>query len=289
MKNTTKCPQKSPKKFCCVNCNYFTSSQKDYNKHLLTAKHQNTTNNIEKNDKINFICECGKVYAYRGSLYNHKKKCNYLNKQNDNNCQIINNEITDQATLINKLIDENLKLQDQISELIPKVGNTVINNKFDLNIFLNEECKDALTINEFIDKIKITLEDLSVTKNKGIANGVSNIFIENIKKLAVHQRPLHCVDLKNETFYIKSNVSNNSLTNWFEDSDNKIFKEAIQKVGVKQTKKIEDWVNKHPGWENKVDEQQDYLLLIKNCTDEIDEKKEDKIIKNISNTVHLNN
>jgi|MDTC01.1.fsa_nt_gb hypothetical protein len=288
MKNTTKYPQKSLKKFCCETCNYFTSSQKDYNKHILTAKHKNTTNNTEKNDKISFICECGKSYAYRGSLYNHKKKCKFFNKEIENTCQIINNEISDQSTLINKLIDENLKLQDQISELIPKVGNTVINNKFDLNIFLNEDCKDALTINEFIDKIKITLEDLSVTKNKGIANGVSNIFIENIKKLSVHERPLHCIDIKNETFYIKSNV-NNSLTKWFEDSDNKLFKEAIRKVGIKQTKKITDWVNNHPEWENKVDEQKDYLLLIKNCTDEIDEKKEEKIIKNISNTVHLNN
>ena len=250
MKNTTKCPQKSLKKFCCETCNYYTSSQKDYNKHLLTAKHQNTTNNTKKSNEITFICECGKVYAYRGSLYNHKKKCNYLNKEIENSCQI-----SDQSILINKLIDENLKLQDQISELIPKVGNTVINNKFDLNIFLNEECKDALTINEFIDKIKITLEDLSVTKDKGIANGVSNIFIENIKKLSVHQRPLHCIDIKNETFYIKSNVNNNSLTKWFEDSDNKLFKEAIRKVGVKQTKKITDWVNNHPEWETKVDEQ----------------------------------
>ena len=98
---------------------------------------------------------------------------------------------------------------------------------------------------------------------------------------------MHCIDVKNETFYIKSNVSNNSLTNWFQDNDNKLFKEAIQKVGVKQTKKIEDWVNKHPGWENKVDEQEDYLLLIKNCTDEIDETQEAKIIKSISNTVNI--
>ena len=284
MKNTTKYPQKSHKKFCCESCNYFTSSQKDYNKHILTAKHKNTTNNTEKNDKISFICECGKSYAYRGSLYNHKKKCKYLNKEIENTCQI-----SDQSTLINKLIDENLKLQDQISELIPKVGNTVINNKFDLNIFLNEECKDALTMNEFIDKIKITLEDLSITKNKGIANGVSNIFIENIKKLSVYERPLHCIDIKNETFYIKSNVNNNSLTKWFQDSDNKLFKEAIRKVGIKQTKTITDWENNNPGWESKVDQQKDYLLLIKNCTDEIDEKKEEKIIKNISNTVHLNN
>lgn len=289
MKNTTKCPQKSLKKYCCESCNYFTSNLKDYNKHILTAKHKNTTNSDVKCNKISYSCECGKVYAYRGSLYNHKKKCKYINLEDSSTSKIINNEITDQSSLINKLIDENLKLQDQISELIPKVGNTVINNKFDLNIFLNEECKDALTINQFIDKIKITLEDLSVTKNKGIANGVSNIFIENIKKLSVHQRPLHCIDLKNETFYIKSDENSNSFTKWFEDSDNKLFKEAIQKVGAKQTKKINEWVSSHPEWENKVEEQKDYLLLIKNCTDEIDGKKEDKIIKNISNKVHLNN
>ena len=284
MKNTTNYPQKSQKKYSCESCNYFTCNLKDYNKHILTAKHKNTTKNDEKMIKNNYSCECGKLYAYRGSLYNHKKKCKFTILDNKNTC-----EISEQSSLINKLIDENLKLQDQISELIPKVGNTVINNKFDLNIFLNEECKDALTMNEFIDKIKITLEDLSVTKNKGIANGVSNIFIENIKKLSVRERPLHCIDLKNETFFIKSDENKNSLSTWFQDNDNKLFKEAIQKVSVKQTKKINDWVSNHPEWENKVEEQKDYLHLIKNCTDEIDGKKEDKIIKNISNTVHLNN
>ena len=289
MKNTTKCPQKSSKKYYCESCNYFTFNLKDFNKHILTAKHKNTINNTEKNNKISFCCECGKVYGYRGSLYNHKKKCKFIDLEDSNRKQIINNEISDQSKLINKLIDENLKLQDQISELIPKVGNTVINNKFDLNIFLNEECKDALTMNEFIDKIKITLDDLSVTKNKGITNGVSNIFIENIKKLSVHERPLHCIDIKNETFYIKCNVNNTSLSKWFEDSNKKLFKEAIKKVGAKQTKKIKDWENIHPEWENKIEEQKDYLLLIKNCTDEIDKKKEDKIIKNISNTVNINN
>ena len=79
------------------------------------------------------------------------------------------------------------------------------------------------------------------------------------------------------------------MSTWFQDNNNKLFKEAIQKVSVKQTKKINDWVSNHPEWENKVEEQKDYLHLIKNCTDEIDGKKEDKIIKNISNTVHLNN
>ena len=228
---TTKLHEKMQRNFVCEMCNFYTSNKYNFNKHLLTSKHKNTIKyNIYTTENakliepcIKYNCECGKSYPYRSSLYNHKKKCK-------KKCIEVSNEIEDKDNknknknniinkdLILKLVDENSEIklllfkqfetmQNQISELIPKVGNNnTINNKqkFNINIFLNEQCKDALTIDQFVNKIQVTLEDLLVTKNKGITEGVSNIFIENMNKLSLYERPMHCTDTKRETVYIKS-------------------------------------------------------------------------------------
>ena len=244
---TTFSRKKTPVFFECKKCLFTTSNKYDYKKHLLTAKHKNTTEyNASKKNK-EFYCECGKVYAYRGSLHNHKKKCVYINNNsntnsnnnsnnnsnsnsnnNSNSNDTIVKEDINQIEIINKLIDENKKLQEHIYELIPKIGNTIINNKVDINVFLNEECKDALTLSEFINKINISLDDLNITKSKGLSEGVSNILIENMNRLSLYERPVHCTDLKRETIYIKLDKPKESISNWLKDDDKKIFKEAIK-------------------------------------------------------------
>ena len=129
-----------------------------------------------------------------------------------------------------KMIHENQELRNQVTELIPKVGNTINKPRFNINIFLNEQCKDALTMNEFIDKIKVTLDDLLITKNKGLTEGVSNIFIENMNKLSVHERPMHCTDVKRETVYIKceDEINKNGNSKWEKDKENRKLKESIK-------------------------------------------------------------
>ena len=209
------------------------------------------------------------------------------------------------TNIILKLFKENKKLQDvvvtqqnQITELIPKVGslingnNNTINtkNKLNINIFLNEQCKDALTMNEFIDKIKVTMDDLMITKNKGLTEGVSNIFIENMNKLSLHERPMHCTDVKRETVYIKcgDNTENDGVSNWEKDNKNIRLKDALKKVSHVQQKGLEKWIDEHPNWENNSDEQEEYMLLVKNCTDDLNEnKREDKVIKKVCNQVYL--
>ena len=188
---------------------------------------------FRSSDVKKFKCECGKEYPYRSSLYNHKKKCNFneLNVSKENQILKTDDEILDYKDMFMTIMNENKELRDmliaqhnQISELIPKVGNNNnINNtihnkqKFNINVFLNEQCKDALTMKQFIEDIKISLEDLFITKNKGICEGVSNIFIKNMNKLSLHERPIHCTDVKREIVYIKSEGDDGEEAKWEKD------------------------------------------------------------------------
>lgn len=303
------CPPKIPKILICENCDYSTCSKKDFVKHISTSKHKNTMkyndntmicpkkSQNEKNEK-NYMCCCGKTYPYLSSLYNHKKTC----KKIEENDKIIleklnNNEEINYKDVITSMMIENKKLLQTISELIPKVGNNNNNNshntinnkqKFNINVFLNEQCKDALTMNEFIDRIKITLDDLMITKNKGLAEGVSNIFIENMNKLSIHERPMHCTDVKRETVYIKcdGNTIDGAIGDsyWEKDNDNIKLKAGLNKVTHIQRKNIDKWIDIHPNWENKSQEQDEYLLLVRSCTDDL---KENRVIKKICNNIHI--
>ena len=280
--------EKSPKcysVFYCKYCNYQCSKKSDFNKHKLTQKHkknenmtENTKEERKTRQKVNeeYSCECGKIYKYKQGLYRHQKICKIINEENEDftneTIQNLVNENSEIKSMLFKQFEalkeqqeavqsENKKLRNQISELIPKVGNTVNNTinskqKFNINIFLNETCKDALTINEFIDKIKISLNDLMITKTKGLSEGVSNIFIENMNKLSLHERPMHCTDMKKETLYIK--CDNFKEEGWAKDYENKNLKEAISKVTHAQRQSIDKWVAEHPDWEKNISEQEEY-------------------------------
>lgn len=323
--------QKNTNKFYCKVCDFTTSNKYNYEKHLTTAKHiklakynKNTTF-LQENARCEpvYICECGKQYPYRGSLHNHKKRCLYDNKKNKS---VIQNEIdTSMATitenttkdvpknLILKLVEENMEIKsllfkqfetmqnqmqeqqnamnNQINELIPRVGNnnTINKQKLNINIFLNEQCKDALTLEQFINKIEVTLGNLLVTKNKGLTEGVSNIFIENMNKLSVYERPLHCTDVKRETVYIKSEETTfNGNSQWEKDDENIKLKQALKKVTHLQQRNLEKWVAEHPNWENNSDEQEEYMILVRNSTDELVDQKENKVIKKLCPQFHLN-
>ena len=183
----------------------------------------------------------------------------------------------------NTVLLENKELRNQITELIPKVGNNNnSNNKFNINVFLNEDCKDALTMNQFIDKIEVSLSNLMLTKNKGIEEGISNIFIENMNKLSLHERPIHCTDTKRETVYIKSDGENGEDSQWEKDKENEKLKGAIKKVEGKQFKNIKLWMDNHPGWEDDPTLQEEYINILKNCTTDV---KDQKVIKKLCNQV----
>ena len=177
-----------------------------------------------------------------------------------------------------------MKQSQQISELIPKVGNnnnnTINNkNKFNINVFLNEKCKDALSLDEFIDKIEVSMKNLLTTKEKGQAEGISNIIMENMSKLSLYERPLHCTDKKRETLYVKNNE-------WEKDDSKEHINKALKKVESKQLKNLNLWLEEHPNYMNNPIEQEEFAKLMSECGKSIDDGRE-KIIKKLCDNVYI--
>ena len=302
--------QKKITKFYCEICDYSTSHKNDFNKHLLTIKHinakwitKNPKNSQQDNDNKNycnnefFECTCGKKYKYKQGLYKHKKTCILLidiSNSNESNNASISNDIVENKSIIsndmiiklinenneikNTLIQENKELRNQINTLIPKIG-TNIKQKFNINVFLNEKCKDALNMNEFVKSIQISLEQLDYTKNNGLESGISNVLIENINKLSIFERPLHCTDAKRETLYIKDNNS------WEKDTSKDKIKTIIKNLSTENYKTLNNWIEKNPDYQEDADKQEYFVKTLSmlgknNSTD-------DKIIKNLCNEFYI--
>ena len=279
--------QKSSNDFCCKNCNYFTSRKSQYERHISTDKHKRLQNN-DAGTILNkkYICECGREYKYRQGLYNHRKTCKGEKKET---AIIHNEENLDYKSMFFEIIKKNnefqyllMKQSQQISELIPKVGNTINSNnkqKFNINVFLNEKCKDAISMDEFINKIEISMKNLLTTKDKGQINGISNIIMENMNKLSLYERPLHCTDKKRETLYVKNNV-------WEKDENKTYINKALKKIESKQLKNLNVWLKEHPKYMNNPLEQEEFAKLMSECGKSIDDGKE-KIIKKLCDNVYI--
>lgn len=297
-------------KFFCKVCNYTAGRKGDLNKHKITQKHikkslsnEYTENNTEKNGENNkkyncFICD---FYTSDKMDYNrhlmtrkHKKKQDDFKKYED----VPQNE-TNYKELLMLALQENKEMREfmikqhetiekqhsTINEIIPKIGSTTnninSNNSFNLNFFLNEQCKNAITMDEFMNKIEVSLSNLFYTREKGIAEGLSNIFIENMNKLPITERPIHCTDVKRETIYIKNEK-------WEKDEDQVQTKEAIKKLSNIQIKNLSKYKEEYPDC-MKIDKQKDtYMEIIKATTDDVDDK-EGKIIKNVCKNVYVKN
>jgi hypothetical protein len=245
MKNTTENSLKIPPKFVCEKCDYICCKKGDFNKHLHSIKH-NTTNTTNIQQEFSYSCECGKAYNHRASLYNHKKKC--LLKNNSIETDNTNNSTThsDKDQLILMLVKQNSELiketsdfKNMMMEVIKGGTHNTTNNTtnshnkaFNLNFFLNETCKDAMNIMDFVDSIKIQLSDLERVGEVGYVEGISNIIVKNLNELDVTQRPVHCTDKKRETMYIKDEDK------WEKDEENSKIKKAIRRVASKNQRLI---------------------------------------------------
>ena len=297
-------PEKNAGKFRCESCDYSSSKESEYKRHLLTRKHKTLT----KPENVNFGAEilschyCHKQYTSRVGLWKHEKKCKEkhhvelsvteIDVSNITSEKEMNNAIT--KDMFMELINDNKEMikiikdqQEQIKSMIPKMGNTINNttnnNNFNLNFFLNEQCKDAINIQDFIQSLKITLEDLYFTKKHGIAEGLSNLMINGLKELDVYKRPIHCTDLKRDIVYIKDDDK------WEKDDNKKIIKKTIESVAVKQRNKISEWVELNPNWMDTEKTQMEYLTLVNKICEpiEYDDKLERKVMKNISKEVNI--
>ena len=295
--NSDNLTQKKPNIFTCKFCDFNTLNKKDFNRHLQTIKHlsnNNTCGSMQKPQKNPHSCSCGKVYKDNSGLWRHKKKCLH-----DDKIEITIQDETQKGTetdaLIQYLMKENnefkqliLDQNKQMIEMAKNAGynnNNTTNNSFNLNLFLNETCKNALNIMDFVNQLQVGIKELEETGRLGFSDGVSKIFINGLKDLDVSLRPVHCSDLKRETLYIKNDDQWNK-----ENEDKTILTNAIKHVAHKNMKQIPLWQKANPEYNNPESKQNDrYMKLILNTmsgsTKEEQQQNINKVIRNVSKEV----
>jgi len=276
--------------FYCEKCHYTTSNKKDFNKHHNTKKHLSNDFQGKNPPKTHYDCSCGKSYKDYSGLWRHKKKC--LNKKEEfiETTEDTNLNLNDKD-LILTLIQQNNELQKQMLEVIKNgTHNTNISNShnktFNLQFFLNETCKDAMNIMDFVDSIKIQLCDIESIGELGFVNGMSKLIIKNLNALAENMRPVHCNDPKRDSLYVKdANVWEK------EDSDNKKIKKAIKYISHKNICAIPQWKAKYPdciySHSKKSDQYNHIVIEAMGGSGDNDEKKAYKIVKKIAKEVTI--
>jgi hypothetical protein len=290
--------QKSSTFFSCEKCDYHTSKKCNYEDHLLTAKHKSAmfSNQKQENSSSKFMCpNCSKIYKDNSGLWRHKKKCNLEQNVSTNTAIAQEPAVTTISTdVVLQILKQNEELQklliDQTSKFmeIAKEGKNIINsnntnnttNNFNLNLFLNEKCKDAINITDFVNSLVVTINDLEETSRLGYAKGISKIFINGLKQLDIYKRPIHCSDLKREILYIKDH------DNWSKDDDKTHLLQAIKNVGNKNIKQISEWQKNNPQFNNPESKQNDqYLSMLYNVmsgsSHEETSKNYNTIVRNI--------
>ena len=223
---------KNRKNYSCEVCDFITSDKKDYTRHCSTRKHISLTKSNNSTDQKTdlYVCsKCGKEYKSKQGLWSHNKTCISRDNIQISNTSIIQDDILSSEPIKNyimKLVEQNMQLSEQTNELknmfiqqnaelhekidtlveqppqqITNIHKTT-NNQFNLNVFLQQTCKDAINMSDFIDSLEINTKSLERTGTHGYVHGISKIFMDGIRKLKVQERPIHCTDLKREVLYI---------------------------------------------------------------------------------------
>lgn len=291
---------KIPKKICfiCEKCKYKTDNKKDFDKHLLTSKHSSQlhvnsllTKNPKKslNNNPTFICDnCEKIYQSRVGLWKHKKKCKYIQEHIKQHCitdELIIEMIKDNKDMKNIILEQNNTIQQLANNGVTYIHNQNCNNKsFNLNLFLNETCKDAMNISEFVDSIKVQLCDLERLGEIGYVEGISNIITDKLRTLNISDRPVHCTDKKRETIYIKDDNC------WQKEDEQKTrLRKVIKKIASKNYNLIPVYREKYNGCQYADSQYSDkynkMVIEAMGGNGENDIDKENKIIRNISKNI----
>ena len=286
--------------FCCKICDYVCFKKQHLVQHKKSVRHN--FNNVENSVNKTYNCNCGKKYKDRTGLWKHKKICT---KNNINKTEYENklNDITDKE-LIMTLIKQNGELKDamleqnkNMIELCKSSNNTIgsyntysqtnhnsHNKTFNLQFFLNETCKDAMNIMDFVDSVRIQLSDLEKVGEIGYIDGITNIIIKNLKAMDVEKRPVHCTDSKREVLYIKDE------NKWEkEEQENKKIRRAIKHIAHKNSKLIPEFREKYPdcnkSYSKKSDQYNKLIIEAMGGRGDNDSEKEDKIITNVAKEI----
>ena len=295
---TKKVPQ-----FICNCCNYSTIRKSQYNRHISTAKHNMLHKKNEEIDSNKYVCDvCNKNYKSRVGLWGHKKTCGIeqqdTQQQQDTETDIIIELVKQHTDFQQLLIDQNKIIIDQNQQLIKLSNqpittttinniNTIHKNKFNLNFFLNEKCKDALNITDFVKTLELKLTDLENTGKNGFVEGISQIFIRGLKELDIYKRPIHCSDIKRETMYVKDKDI------WEKENEEKEkINNTIRQIAYNNVNQISGWIKENPQSIESDSIKNDLYLKILNesmggMNDEENTKYYNKIVKNISKEVTI--
>lgn len=297
-------------KYICEKCNYSTRNKKDYNKHLMTLKHVNVINDnaVVPENPLIYTCICGKNYKHKSGLSRHKVNCNKLvnvfSKTTTDKCTTSDKpDITaDNPSLVVELLKQNQEFKDIIVkecsemrkmfiEMAGNMGsnhhNTInSNNKFNLNVFLNEKCKNAMSLTDFVKSINLTIEDFIQTGERGFIEGISNIIVERINNMDLHDRPIHCTDLKRETVYIKDSDK------WEKDTNKEQLRKAVKGVAYKNERMRPIWYEETPEVDVLGSENCEKFLkysqsALGGCGKEETKLFEDKVMKNVLKEVTI--
>jgi hypothetical protein len=300
----------------CEFCDFSCSKIGDWKRHILTGKHKKNKNTKNTNKTTNnftsitsngkpckkYNCICGRAYMHASSLWNHKQKCTFKKEDAENeedaedvedeeNVENISTEVIIELLKQNQefkqlIVEQNKQMLELASKTNSITNNNTMNNNFNLSVFLNETCKDAMNLTDFVNSLTLTLKDLEDTGKLGYEEGISKIFINGLNELDVSKRPIHCTDVKREKLYIRdSNI-------WEKDQEQEHLRKAVRKVANQNVNQIIDWIKANPESQNYDSKKNDQYLqiVIKSTggsTKEEEEKRIGKVITNIAKHVEI--
>ena len=296
---------KIPKEFSCEKCNYRCSNKKDFNKHLTTLKHIKNYNEVTNIDKKSpkipkFECDdCGNTYKFRQGLYKHKKKCSIVqadivSNTNSNTNTNSNIDMVQMTEMFKYMMTQNQEFMAEIfDKVMPNIGNkTNCNNtnsnntnNFNIQMFLNDHCKNAMNLTDFIQSLPITNETYDSTIENGLTKTITNMMLNGLSELDILERPIHCTDATRKTLYVKDSDT------WEKDNELLHIIKGIRELSLKQRTLICKWKDANKGWRTDENLQSKMTNLVFNSMTQIesDEKETGKIIRSISKKVYLDN
>lgn len=297
--------------FNCEVCDFKCCKNSNWENHISTQKHKRLTETNEKMplverentpSKSKYRCDCGKRYRHYASLCKHKRvSCEKESPVTDlipiNRSELVEPKNVISTEMVIELMKQNKDLQNALIEQNTKmmemartqtvINNTTNNNTFNLQVFLNEHCKDALNMMEFVNSIKFQLQDLEDAGEYGFVHAITNIFINGLNQLDVYKRPIHCTDFKRETLYVKNE------NEWVKETHDKThLKNAVEKVAIRNLKQLRLWQQENPEYDDVDTPLNDRFMRISlnalggTCRED-EEKFKEKIMRNVMKEVVL--
>jgi hypothetical protein len=293
---------KIPNNYECKLCDYISCNKKDYTKHLLTIKHIRASND-DKNSPYYFKCDCGKTYKHRQSLHKHRITCSCNQDECNSNTVVTTNNNTvipiDHASLTEKMIELVMSknqefmnvFMEKIVHILPSITNNnnntnslnTNNNQFNIQMFLNEHCKNAMNISDFIKSLPLTAQHYDNTKDNGLADTLTNLMVDGLNNLDVIERPIHCTDQKRKVMYVKDN------NKWEKDTNNEIVTKNVKDLTILHRMNLDMWQEKNPKFNTDEDLQIAFSTIFSNLyADIVDERKGiSKLMKGVIDATYL--